>query len=143
MYVGRFLVPMQVRRHDVLLPERVGEVFHIVGAPLVQTSLPFDAFHVLVRSRHVDADRPYLVASDFTCQPRFFQSSLNSRRTVFHPVGVFDEPAVQVRACGVGVLRNDETFDMCGCSAVAAMRLFHVQYYETHIYSFLFQLVKQ
>ena len=26
MYVGRFLVPMQVRRHAVLLSERVGEV---------------------------------------------------------------------------------------------------------------------
>ena len=121
-----FLVPVQVSRHDVLLSERVGEVFQIVGAPLVQTPLFLYSLHVLVRSRHVDADCPYLVASDFACQPRFFQSLLYSRRTVFHPVGVVDEPAVQVRACGVGVLRYDETLDMCGCSAVAAVRLFHV-----------------
>ena len=39
---------------------------------------------------------------------------------------VFDKPAVQVRACGVSVLRYDETLDMCGRSAVAAVRLFHV-----------------
>lgn len=112
MYVRRFLVPMQVSRHDVLLSERVGEVFQIVGAPLVQPALPFDALHILVRSRHVDADCPYLVASDFACQPRFFQSPLNSRRTVFYPVGVFDEFPVEVGACGVGVLRYDETLDM-------------------------------
>ena len=72
VYVRRFLVPMQVRRHDVLLSERVGKVFQIVGAPLVQTSLFLYPLHVLVRSRHVDADCPYLVASDFACQPRFF-----------------------------------------------------------------------
>ena len=72
VYVRRFLVPMQVRRHDVLLSERVGKVFQIVGAPLVQTSLFLYSLHVLVRSRHVDADCPYLVASDFACQPHFF-----------------------------------------------------------------------
>lgn len=37
VYMRRFLIPMQVRRHDVLFPERVGEVFQIVGPPLVQT----------------------------------------------------------------------------------------------------------
>ena len=36
------------------------------------TPLFFYPLHVLVRSRHVDADCPYLVASDFACQPRFF-----------------------------------------------------------------------
>ena len=52
----RFLVPMQVRHHDILLSERVSEVFQIVDVPLVQTSLPFDELHVLVCSRHVDVD---------------------------------------------------------------------------------------
>ena len=80
--VRRFLVPVQVSRHDVLLSERVGEAFQIVGAPLVLTPLFLYSLHVLVRSRHVDADSPYLVASDFACQPRFFQSPLYSRRTV-------------------------------------------------------------
>ena len=72
VYVRRFLVPVQVSRHDVLLSERVGEVFQIVGAPLVQTPLFLYPLHVLVRSRYVDADCPYLVASDFACQPSFF-----------------------------------------------------------------------
>ena len=72
LYVRRFLVLVQVSRHDVLFSEGVGEVFQIVGAPLVQTPLFFYPLHVLVHSRYVDADSPYLVASDFACQPRFF-----------------------------------------------------------------------
>ena len=32
VYMRCFLVPVQVSRHDVLLSERVGEVFQIVGA---------------------------------------------------------------------------------------------------------------
>lgn len=100
VYVRRFLVPVQVSRHDVLLSECVGEVFQIVGAPLVQTPLFLYPLHVFMRSRHVDSDCPYLVAFDFACQPRFFQSSLNSRRTVFHSVGVFD--GLQFRCVRVG-----------------------------------------
>lgn len=50
VYVQRFLVPVQVSRHDVLLSERVGEVFQIVGALLVQTPLFLYPLHVLVRS---------------------------------------------------------------------------------------------
>ena len=42
------------------------QVFQIVGAPLVQTSLFLYPLHVLVRSRHVDADCPYLVAVSYT-----------------------------------------------------------------------------
>ncbi len=63
---------------------------------------------------------------------------LYSCRTVFNPVGVRNEFSVQVRPCRVCVLRDDEILDVGGRSAVAAVRLFHVQYYETHIYSFLF-----
>lgn len=90
---GFFVVGYLPMQGGVFLSERVGEVFQIVGAPLVQTPLFLYPLLVIVRSRHVDAGCPYLVASDFACQPCFFQSSLNSR-TVFHPVGLVDEPAI-------------------------------------------------
>ena len=94
VHVRCFLVQVQVSRHDVLLPERVGKIFEVVGAPLVQPSRPFDAFHVFGRCRHVDADCPHLVAPDFACQSSFFQPPLDSRRTVFHSFGIFDEFSV-------------------------------------------------
>ena len=34
------------------------------------------------------SDCPYLVVSDFACQPRFFQSSLNSRIKTFVSTGI-------------------------------------------------------
>ena len=45
-----------------------------------------------------------------------------------------NEFSVQVRPCRVCVLRDDETLDVGGRSAVGTVRLFHVQYYETHIF---------
>ena len=126
VYVRRFLVPVKMSRHDVLLAEHEGEVSQIVGTPLVQPSLSFDALHIFVRSRHVDTDCPHLVTADFACQPGFLQSSLYGCRTVFHSIGVADELSVKVRACGVGVFRYDETLDVGGRSAVGTVRLFHV-----------------
>ena len=59
----------------------------------------------------------YLIIADFTCQPRFLQSSLNSRRVIFHSVGVGNEFSVQVRSCRGSVLRDDKTLNVGGCSA--------------------------
>lgn len=138
MYVRRFLIPMQMCRHNILFAEQVGKVFQVVGTPFIQFSIPFDALHILVCSRYVDADYSHLVASDFPCQSCFLQSTLDSRRTVFHSIGVVDELLVKVRARRVSVLRYDETLDVGGRSAVETMRLFHVQYYKSHIFSLSF-----
>ena len=126
MYVWRFLVPVQVCSHDILLAEQVGKVFHIVCAPFVKSALLFDTLHILVRSRHVDTDCPNLIVPDFTCQSCFLQSLLNGCRAVFYSIGVCDEFSVKVCACGVCVLRYDETLDVGGRSAVGTVRLFHV-----------------
>lgn len=130
---------MKMRCHDVLLAEREGEVSHIVGTPFVQSSLPFDAFHILMRSRHDDTDYLYLIIAYFACQPGIFQTVLDGSQTVFYSIVIVDEFSVKVCTCGGGVLRNDETLDVGSHSAVGTVRLFHVQYYKSHIwFSFLF-----
>ena len=69
MDMRRRFVQMQVGRYDVLLAERRGKVFHVVGAPLVQTSLTHDTLHIVGTTRQYDAYCPYLVLPDFAGKP--------------------------------------------------------------------------
>jgi hypothetical protein len=91
---------MKMRCHNVLLAKHEGKVTNVVGTPFIQFALPFDALHILVRSRHVDADCPHLVVANFACQPCFLQSPLDGCGTVFHSIGIVDEFSVKVSTCG-------------------------------------------
>ena len=117
---------MKVRSHNILLTEHEGKVAHVVGTPLVQSAFFFDTLHVLMRSRHDDADCLYLVVTDFACQPCVFQTVLDGCCSVFHSIGIVDEFSVKMRASWIGVLRYDKTLDVGGRSAVGTVRLFHM-----------------
>ena len=124
---------MKMRCHDVLLAEHEGKVSHIVGTPFVQSSLPFDAFHILMRSRHDDTDYLYLIIAYFACQPGIFQTVLDGSQTVFYSIVIVDEFSVKVCACGVCVLGRGLAFYVVGCARVRrAFRLVDLDAYISH-----------
>ena len=102
------------------------------------SNLPsFDTLHVLMRSRHDDADCLYLVVTDFACQPCVFQTVLDGCCSVFHSIGIVDEFSVKMRASWIGVLRYDKTLDVGGSFRCRNRAPFHN---TTYPYGFPFFL---
>ena len=123
---------MQVGRNDILRAERLGKVFHIVGAPLVQPTSAHDALHIVGTAREHDAYRPHLVLADLAGKSCGFQPMLDRLRTGMDTVRIFDEPTVQVGSFLVGVRRFDLAFDVGGRSAVGSAGLLHMEYDIAH-----------
>ncbi len=134
MDMRRCFVQIQVGRYDILRAERLGEVFHIVGAPFIQPTSAHDALHIVGAAREHDAYCPHLVLADLTGKSCGFQSMLDRLRAGMDTVGIFDEPTVQVGPFLVGVRGFDFAFDMGGSSAVRSAGLLHMEYDIAHSY---------
>ena len=90
MDMRRCFIQMQVCRYDVLLAERRGKVFHIVGAPFVQPAFAHDALHIVGTAREHDADCPHLVLADLAGKSCGLQTVLDRLRAGMDAVGIFD-----------------------------------------------------
>lgn len=132
MDVRRCFVQMQGSRNDILLAERRGKVIHVVGAPLVQTSLTHDTLHIVGTARQHDAYCPHLVFADLAGKSGCFQAVLDRLRASVDAVGIINQSTIQMRSFFVGIRGFDLAFDVSGGSAVRSVCLLHMEYDIAH-----------